>query len=802
MKRKRKLPLLAALAGVVALVLAAVAAATTFDPNGTYTPLGGTTLHQTPPISNTSLTPQCTSAELASLPPGGVLWHFVLTQTTTLNTGVLRADFQTAGLTDPDVAYSALNGGNPQWNIITPTADTLLNASTDSVGSQLNLSHVCYVEKASPSIVTDPGDSGETGDTLNDTATLSLGNSPTGTITFKLFGPTDTTCSSDPIYTDVVDVNGNGVYGTTTDGDNPGGYVALVKGTYNWTADYSGDSANFPASSGCGEEALVVAAAAPTVLTEIHLGKSADESDPPGPTVVGGDTHVDLGSTVHDKGTVTGPAALGTPTGSVDFKFYKGDDCANGGDDVDGVPDVQVGSTSNVPLDSNGVAHPSADFGPLGAGSYYFTAHFNTGDENVWSDSDSTCEPLTVDKAQLTIVTQIHDASHNDVGGDTHVPLGSVVHDTATVTGAVPGFDPTGAISFTLNGNPVANADPAEAGFTASTVDSDPLAAGSYTYAASVAGDPNYFGDTSDDEPLTVDQSNTTTRTSVVREDTGAIVPLNGNLPVGTSVHDTATVGTQVGSFVISGTVTYHFYNSIDCTSNEITSLNGNTWPQTVTIDGSGIVPDSQSTGALAGGGYGFQAVYSGDSNYKGSTGACEPFTIRTFGYTMGFWGNTNGQALLAANHAFTTPLFDNQFAAGYAVTIGVKNGGCYIVVDSASKSKTILPNTLNGLSILQNCGGTTYLDSGINGNSMNTLLAQTLALSYNILYKSGFAGQSIGGMGCTAVGTLTPTSTVEDARSYANYLIQNAKKNYGAVITQSQIGLMNTLLGCINSEA
>jgi uncharacterized repeat protein (TIGR01451 family) len=39
-------------------------------------------------------------------------------------------------------------------------------------------------------------------------------------------------------------------------------------------------------------------------------------------------------------------------------------------------------------------------------------------------------------------------------------------------------------------------------------------------------------------------------------------------------------------------------------------------------------VPNSKTTDALAAGDYAFQAVYSGDSNYSGQTGACEPFSL------------------------------------------------------------------------------------------------------------------------------------------------------------------------------
>ena len=245
---------------------------------------------------------------------------------------------------------------------------------------------------------------------------------------------------------------------------------------------------------------------------------------------------------------------------------------------------------------------------------------------------------MTVDKAQLTIVTAIHNTSHNDIT-NTSVPVGSVVHDTATVTGAVDGF-PIGAISFTLNGGAVANADPAEAGFAASTVDSAPLVGGSYIYKANVVGNDNYIGDDSPDEPL----------------------------------------------------------------------------------------------------------------------------SVRSPGKTMGFWSNNNGQAVLAANNAFTQP---------QAVELGLA-GKCYVEVTSAAISKTILPSP-NGLSLaaLDPCDTAGERDGGINANSLNTLLAQTLALSYNILYvkppafPGTFAGQTVGGLGCTADGIaalspLTNASTVE----------------------------------------
>ena len=62
-KKKRSLPLFAALlaAGVVAVLFVGSAIATSFDPPpDTYVSFAGTETHQTLPISNTSLEPDCT----------------------------------------------------------------------------------------------------------------------------------------------------------------------------------------------------------------------------------------------------------------------------------------------------------------------------------------------------------------------------------------------------------------------------------------------------------------------------------------------------------------------------------------------------------------------------------------------------------------------------------------------------------------------------------------------------------------------------------------------------------------------
>ena len=90
------------------------------------------------------------------------------------------------------------------------------------------------------------------GDTLKDGAKLLGGDVPTGTITFKLFGPTDATCAGTPAFTNTVTVTGNGTYSTSK------GFKSNAAGTWHWTATYSGDAINLLSSTACAAEPVTV----------------------------------------------------------------------------------------------------------------------------------------------------------------------------------------------------------------------------------------------------------------------------------------------------------------------------------------------------------------------------------------------------------------------------------------------------------------------------------------------------------------------------------------------------------------
>ncbi|HSX53574.1 MAG TPA: hypothetical protein VLF90_04425, partial [Patescibacteria group bacterium] len=86
---------------------------------------------------------------------------------------------------------------------------------------------------------------------LNDTASLSGGSAPTGSVTFNLFAPTDQSCTGTPAYTNT---DPTAPYATSP------GFTSNAVGVWHWTAHYAGDSDNNSADSACSAEAVTVTA--------------------------------------------------------------------------------------------------------------------------------------------------------------------------------------------------------------------------------------------------------------------------------------------------------------------------------------------------------------------------------------------------------------------------------------------------------------------------------------------------------------------------------------------------------------
>jgi streptogramin lyase len=107
----------------------------------------------------------------------------------------------------------------------------------------------------SPVITTQASPATTVGNPISDSATVALGQSPGGTITFNLYGPADATCGGTPVFTSAaVPVTGNG------GGYGSGNFTPTVAGTYRWVASYSGDAQNNAVIGGCNDanESVVV----------------------------------------------------------------------------------------------------------------------------------------------------------------------------------------------------------------------------------------------------------------------------------------------------------------------------------------------------------------------------------------------------------------------------------------------------------------------------------------------------------------------------------------------------------------
>jgi hypothetical protein len=151
-----------------------------------------------------------------------------------------------------------INGGPYHIKLITVDGASIGNRDNQIMSSAI-------IPFFTPSGSTTPGGSATFTATLTDSLALSGTNgSPTGHVTFTLYGDGAGVCTT-AIFTKVVNISSAGTASTsdTAVGTPTGSNAVTAAGVYEWTVHYDGDGNNAPFDSTCGHETVTVVA--PTV---------------------------------------------------------------------------------------------------------------------------------------------------------------------------------------------------------------------------------------------------------------------------------------------------------------------------------------------------------------------------------------------------------------------------------------------------------------------------------------------------------------------------------------------------------
>ena len=365
---------------------------------------------------------------------------------------------------------------------------------------------------------------------LTDTATLSGGNNPTGSITFTLTAPGGAVVDTETVG----GITGDGTYTT------PNGFLpTLTVGTYTWSATFtsSTDGTTVTDNSGTAENELVTPAT-PTITTNAALLVNST-----------------IGSLMQDSATVSGSF---NGTGTITFT-------------VTG-PDGITSPVGTVAVSGDNT-YKSPTVATTEVGTYTFHASYSGDALNNGAVDNGVSESVTTTKATPTLNTVALDSSL--------VVGGASLSDQLVVAG---GFNPTGLVTFTVT-NPNG---------TTSTVGTVTLAGdgtytspsfiatlvGTYTFHASYAGDAfdNIAGDLGGvSETITTIKASPSIATvasdtinvvgSAVMSD--KVIVSGGDSPTGTVTFTlTAPNGTTttVGTVTINGDGTYSLPSTVTAT--------------------------------------------------------------------------------------------------------------------------------------------------------------------------------------------------------------------------------------------
>jgi hypothetical protein len=423
-------------------------------------------------------------------------------------------------------------------------------------------SGISTVGKASPGL-TGNASAGAVGTAIHDEGTVSEGFSPTGEVTFSVYGPTDTGCST-PLQTTTVPIQSS--HATSPD------FSPQQAGEYRWTATYPGDADNEAASTVCGatNQTSAVSKAVPALS---GVATSA----------------VTVGQTIDDSAALSGGFSA---SGQLVFRAYGPGDatCAN-------APKYEEA----VPVSGNDSYSP-AGFAP-GAGSYRWTVEYG---------GDANNEPASTACGAANQTSSVSKAVPTLSGVATSaVTVGSPITDNATLAG---GFSAGGQLVFRAYGPgdaTCADAPKYEEAVPVSGNDSYAPAGfapgpGSYRWTVEYGGDGN--NQSASTVCGAANQTSTVSKASPTLSGTATSA-----VTVGLPITDSATLA---GGFSAGGQLVFRAYGPSDATC-----VNPPEYEETVAVNGDGSY--SPAGFAPAPGVYRWTVEYGGDANNEAVSTAC-----------------------------------------------------------------------------------------------------------------------------------------------------------------------------------
>src|SRR3989475_1421 len=562
-----------------------------------------------------------------------------------------------SGSNTPVSSVTVTNGIIPSSSQITPVPSGTYGFEASYSGDANNnpITSLCAsltVNKSSPSITTSLSlTTIPVGSSVSDSATMTGGYQPGGIVTYVFFVGSSCTGTSTTVGAPVTVTKG-ALPGAPSQGFNNAG-------SYSWNAAYNGDANNNAITSPC--ESLTVKKASPVISTALSTN----------PITVGG--------SVSDSAAMTGGVQAG---GTVVYSWFTGDTCSGA---------ASIVSTVGV---VNGVIPSSTARTFNSAGPYSWNAVYS-GDANN-SGSPSGCEPLTVSPTSGVTLSTTLSSSIITVGG-------SVTH-SSTLTGGTPGaggtviynsFQTAGCTGTSVIVSTVTVANGGVPGSASKAFNS----AGAFSWNAVYSGDANNGGATSACELLTVNQAAPSVTTTVS----------GNNIPVGTSVHDSATLS---NGFNAGGSMTYTLFSDAGCTISGVII-------SSVTVT-NGVAPDSAATAPTPAGAYGFQASYNRDANNKPVAGACEPLNVLKA--SVGITTSLSQTTILVGTPVSDSATMTAGYQPGGTVTYMYFSGGSCTGTSTAVGSPVTVTNGIVPASTSQgfNSAGSYSWNAVYNGDANN----------------------------------------------------------------------------------